>query len=44
MVYISDWQTNLKKVVLRIEWVNENGQNKDYDHEFYIHLDRRRGE
>jgi hypothetical protein len=37
---IEDWQQNLKKVTLRITWVDEQGQNKEYSREAFIHADR----
>jgi hypothetical protein len=44
LMFISEWQPDLMKVVLRIEWTDENSLNKDFEHEFFLHRDRRRGE
>jgi len=45
MMFISDWQPNLKKVILRIEWTDpKSGTDKEFEHEYYLHRDRRRGE
>lgn len=43
ILFITDWQPELKKVLLRIEWVDGvSGQAKEYEHEFFLHEDRRR--
>jgi hypothetical protein len=45
LMYISDWQADLKKIVLRMEWTDpKTGDPKLYEHEFFLHTDRRRGE
>lgn len=36
---IEDWQQNLRKVTLRITWVDAEGQNKTYAREVFIHRD-----
>jgi ubiquinol-cytochrome c reductase cytochrome b subunit len=34
---IEDWQKDLKKITFRITWVDEQGQNKEYSREAFIH-------
>lgn len=43
LLFITDWQTDLKRVILRIEWTDtETNAPKEYEHEYYLHRDRRR--
>lgn len=45
LMYISEWQETLKKVTLRIEWIDpETGAPKEYQHDFYLHEERPREE
>ncbi|MFQ5616812.1 MAG: cytochrome bc complex cytochrome b subunit [Anaerolineales bacterium] len=45
LLYISEWQTDLRKVVMRMEWTDpETAKLKTYEHEFFLHRERRRGE
>ncbi len=45
MLFISDWQADVKRVVLRIEWVDgETQEAKELSHEYFLHRDRRRSE
>ncbi len=45
MLYITEWQKDLKKVVMRMEWTDpETAQQKSFEHEFYLHRDRPREE
>ncbi|MCU0489627.1 MAG: cytochrome bc complex cytochrome b subunit [Anaerolineales bacterium] len=37
---IEDWQQDLKKVTLRITWVDAENKNKEYSREAFIHADR----
>jgi quinol-cytochrome oxidoreductase complex cytochrome b subunit len=38
---INDWQDGLKKVVMFIEWTDpKTGADKEYEHEFYLHVNR----
>lgn len=45
LMYISEWQDDVKRVVLRIEWIDPKTQApKDYWHEYFLHQDRPRDE
>jgi quinol-cytochrome oxidoreductase complex cytochrome b subunit len=41
LFYVSEWQADLKKVLLRIEWTDpSSGLAKEYEHEFFLHRER----
>lgn len=43
LLYISEWQHNLKRVYLQIEWIDpETLEPKHYEHEYFLHADRAR--
>lgn len=43
LLYISEWQADVKKVVLRIEWIDPvTLEPKEYEHEYFLHTDRPR--
>jgi ubiquinol-cytochrome c reductase cytochrome b subunit len=43
LMYISEWQDDVKRVVLEIEWLDPKTlEPKSYTHEYFLHLDRPR--
>lgn len=45
LMYISEWQDDVKRVVLRIEWIDPDTlEPKFYEHEYFLHQDRPRDE
>ncbi|HET7009556.1 MAG TPA: hypothetical protein VFI11_02170, partial [Anaerolineales bacterium] len=43
IMLIEDWQTDLKKVTLRVVWVEANGTPHEYSQSVYLHRDRNHG-
>jgi len=45
LMYISEWQDDVKRVVLQIEWIDpETLEPKHYEHQFFLHQGRPQGE
>ncbi len=43
LFFVTEWQPDVKQVVLRIEWTDpQTDEPKTYEHEYYLHRDRRR--
>jgi hypothetical protein len=43
LMHITDWQKDLKRVLMRIEWTDaKTGQPKNFEHEYFLHVNRRR--
>ncbi len=41
LLLVTDWAADLRKATMRILWTEE-GERKSLEHEYYLHLDRRR--
>jgi len=45
MFYVTNWQPDVKRLKIRIEWLDpDTSAPKDYEHEFFLSRDRRRSE